>query len=128
MVRAVLVALLVGGSYAKSLSLGTDLEEQGADFREAEGSPWGGIVRCAISARPLECVESRSQRAVDAMLAPGGRAATGDTALEPEIVDKVGELSEIIVEAAASVLGRKIGLASENTTGLVEEGKSWQWQ
>ncbi|KAK3922058.1 hypothetical protein KUF71_011234 [Frankliniella fusca] len=91
-------------------------------------SSWLSIARCAVASSPLDCVEVRSQVAVDAMLAhmSEARAAQDETALEPEVVDKVSELSEVMVEAAAKVIGRRLGLSQDDEEAdkqLVEEGR-----
>lgn len=140
---ALLALLAVTPASTRFLAESADADPAANEVAVDEGGrswspPWWSIARCARSARPLDCVESRSQHAVDAILAQmtEARAARDEIALEPEVVDKVAELSEIVVEAAASVLERRLGLGralagqqddDDAGTELVEEGKATWW-
>lgn len=111
--------------HARSLVMeaasGNDVD---ADLTAARS--WLSIGRCAVAGSPLDCVEARSRAAVEAMLAQmsEARAARDEAALEPEVVDKVSELSEVMVEAAATILDRKMGFGQREDDGeLVGEGR-----
>ncbi|XP_034250020.1 uncharacterized protein LOC117650595 [Thrips palmi] len=123
------LAALLAAAHARILDnevLGEHtVDAEALSSRALPAPSWRAIVRCAVAAAPLDCVEARSQSAVDAMLAQmsEARAAADDTALEPEVVDKVAELSEVMVAAAASVLEQKLGIRDEDSQGLVEEGR-----
>ncbi|XP_052130736.1 uncharacterized protein LOC127751344 isoform X1 [Frankliniella occidentalis] len=136
---AVVVALALCSAQARVVS-GTDVDPVENDvvqqpssghadvLARATPSSWMSIARCAVAPSPLDCVEARSQVAVDAMLAhmSEARAAKDETALEPEVVDKVSELSELLVDATAKVMGRRLGLSQDDDEAdnqLVEEGK-----